>query len=44
MGVQQLLLKAERITGKLGGQLVPLVHVMLALDICDPKQLFWSKL
>lgn len=37
MGVQESLLKAERVAGRLGGQLIPLVCVMLALVICDPK-------
>lgn len=40
----QSVLKAERVTGRLGGQLVLLVYVMPALEICVPKQLFLSKL
>lgn len=40
----QSILKAERVTGRLGGQLVLLVYVMPALEICVPKHLFLSKL
>lgn len=37
MGVLQSILKAEGVAGRPGGQLVPLVHVMPAFEIGDPK-------
>lgn len=37
----QSVLKSERVTGRLGEQLVLLVCVMTVLEICVPKQLFF---
>lgn len=40
----QSIRKVERVTGRLGGQLVLLVYVMPALEICVPKHLFFEQI